>query len=55
LATDVPPNFMTRRPMASDAFLEGLRVRDLRGNGGAPAKRRVYIAVRFGASNRVPV
>ena len=25
LATDVPPNFITRRPMATSAFPEGLR------------------------------
>src|SRR5260370_15607384 len=54
LATDVPPNFITRRPMTTGAFPDSLSNVTRAETGSARAKRRVYIAARLGASNRLP-
>ena len=54
LATDVPPNFITRRPMTTGAFPERLSMVAGAQNQSAPPERRVYITARLRASNRVP-
>src|SRR6202140_2000051 len=54
LATDVPPNFITRRPMTTGAFPDRLSIVAGAQNRGVSAKRRVYITARLPASNRVP-
>ena len=51
LATDVPPNFITRRPMTAGAFPEGLSMVSGAQNQSAPPERRVYITARLRASN----
>src|SRR5882724_10775037 len=53
-ATDVPPNFITRRPMTTGAFPERLSNVACAQNRSAPTERRVYITARLRASNRVP-
>ena len=50
LATDVPPNFITRRPMTTRAFPVRISKVTPTESGGAPAETRVYIAARPGAS-----
>src|SRR3954471_12635347 len=54
LATEVPPNFITRRPMTRGAFPYQDGIVSAHKGQDARAKRRVYITAPLRASNRVP-
>src|ERR1700749_4145181 len=55
LATDVPPNFMTRRPMTALIFPKRISRAARAETESAGTERRVYIAARPGASGFVPI